>query len=409
MPVSKITRFEHEELHCGENGLTIAQYDALVRWYDKRRKKGKISYFSLVRDGIKFKSWVGVLQVGSAYIEVLPKISSKDSANDATVWRNRLCHMLTVTKSLNIHQNDEADLKVTSHTLWDIFYQQYIRLVKDLVRMGLVKSYRKEEGNRNALKGKILWSKHIQMNMTHQERFYTEASVYNQNHLVNRILVRALKIAMEISCVSNDAKKLLFELEYIEDIKPEAIRWDYVERLKQERKTAAYAPALNLARLIIENNNPDLNKGHNNINALMFDMNVLFEKYVAQQLSKVYPGKILAQRSRKFWNGVYVKPDVIYSPSGTLNGQENIVFDTKWKNVVSKDDVSSADIYQMFAYSQKFQANKVFLVYPWQESSTGDGLIDEKKIELDSLPEGHKFDVTGDYDSSLGILYWKWA
>lgn len=408
MTVSKITRFEHQELHCGENELTKAQYEALVRWYDKKRKKAKFPYFSLVRNGIKFKSWVGVLQVGSAYIEVLPKIASKESTDDEEVWRNRLCHMLTVTKSLNIHQTEEAELKVKSHTLWDIFYQQYIRLVRDLVRMGLVKTYRMEEGNRNALKGKILWGKHIQKNVIHKERFYTEASVYNQNHLVNRILVTALKIATEISCVSNDANKLLFELENIEEIKPNAIRWDYVERLKQERKTTAYAPALNLSRLIIENNNPDLNKGNNNINALMFDMNALFEKYVAQKLSKLYPGKIFAQRSRAFWNGEYVKPDVIYSPSGNMNDQGNIVLDTKWKCVKSKDDISSADVYQMFAYSHKFKATKVFLIYPWLESSSIDGLIDEANVDLGNLPDGHKFDVVTEYDSSLGILHWKW-
>jgi 5-methylcytosine-specific restriction endonuclease McrBC regulatory subunit McrC len=45
------------------------------------------------------------------------------------------------------------------------------------------------------------------------------------------------------------------------------------------RKEKANRKALNLARLIIENDNPVLNQGKNNINALIFDMNALFEKY----------------------------------------------------------------------------------------------------------------------------------
>ena len=50
-------------------------------------------------------------------------------------------------------------------------------------------------------------------------------------------------------------------------------------------------------------------------------------------------------------------------PDILLEGDETIIMDTKWKR-----EVSQADMYQMFAYSKKYAATKIFLLCPPAES-----------------------------------------
>ena len=74
-------------------------------------------------------------------------------------------------------------------------------------------------------------------------------------------------------------------------------------RLSPARRTARYAEALGLARLILLRYCPDLRGGDEHVLALPFDMNRLFEEYVAQALRRAAPPDVCvhAQRSRPFW------------------------------------------------------------------------------------------------------------
>ena len=43
---------------------------------------------------------------------------------------------------------------------------------------------------------------------------------------------------------------------------------------------------------------------------------------------------------------------------------QNYIADTKWKIVKSKDDISQADLYQLYAYGKKYNCGKLYLIYP---------------------------------------------
>ena len=196
MKVYNITVFEHQVLKVGTKGFTQKHFESLSKWLFKNQTtEDNSQYFSLVDHGVKFKSWVGILQIGNTYIEVLPKISNQnDSPEVRNEWRNRLCRMLCVTKTLDIRQTENTNQSTFEHTLWEIFYRYYLSLVQDLIKSGLIKSYRHEEANRTALRGKLLFSKQITKNLIHQEKFYTDASVYNRDSLLNQVILKALKI-----------------------------------------------------------------------------------------------------------------------------------------------------------------------------------------------------------------------
>jgi McrBC 5-methylcytosine restriction system component/AAA domain (dynein-related subfamily) len=108
--------------------------------------------------------------------------------------------------------------------------------------------------------------------------------------------------------------------------------------------------------------------------ALLFEMNALFEQYVARLVTRALPGsgyRVVAQggyRDCLFEQGTgrfRTKPDLIIR-----QGERTaLIIDTKWKRMAPRIDdpkqgVSKADVYQLMAYSQLYRCPNVMLLYP---------------------------------------------
>ena len=89
--------------------------------------------------------------------------------------------------------------------------------------------------------------------------------------------------------------------------------------LPHTRNTERYRRALQLARLIILNYSPDVRSGREDVLAILFDMNYLFERFVYCQLKRAEAKQssheitFKAQVSRRFWKaegiGKSVRPE----------------------------------------------------------------------------------------------------
>ncbi len=118
------------------------------------------------------------------------------------------------------------------------------------------------------------------------------------------------------------------------------------------------------------NYHPDVQTGRENVLALMFNMNDLWECFVYKSLKKhllyVEGYSLQAQKAFDFWSvessSQSIKPDIII----TRIRKEEVhkwILDTKWK--LSKDNKpSSSDLQQMYAYAGTLNAPNVALVYP---------------------------------------------
>ena len=365
-----IVVFEHESLHVdkGEKKLTPVQLESLQRYYGE---KG-VPYYSLIHHGVKFCEFVGVIQVGNTIIEVLPKAdkSSNHSEESKSRWRNVLIDMLHAVGIFDIHAPSSSQLSLKSNSILDLYFELFIKELEYLLHRGLVKKYRKVEGNITSLKGNIHFAKHLTHNLIHQERFYVNYSTYDKEHILHSILYKALKLLKYINTnnqLSSRLGSLFLNFPEFRDIK---VSEQLFNQITLDRKTEPYKNAIEIARLLLLNYHPDISNGSNNVLALMFDMNLLWEQfvYVSLRKNKVNGSSIVAQNTKNFWkpdngNRSKLKPDIVLNK----NTEDCIVLDTKWKNLNGYNP-SPDDLRQMFVYMKYYNAKKVALIYPGRES-----------------------------------------
>ncbi len=356
-----ITVFEHQCLwtHKGKDTLSAPQLLALQQFYGE---KG-VPFYTLIHKGVRFNEYVGVLQMGSLTIEVLPKADRYTTEKD---WQAILTGMLLAVGAFNIHAPSSSSLSLKSNFILDLYFELFIIELEYLFNKGLIKKYRKTEGNTLALKGNILFSKHLQQNVVHQERFYVRHTQYDQQHLLHQVLYKTLRLLQRInSNVSLNSRigSLLLHFPEMEDLKVSEATFT---RLVLNRKTEGYENAIAISRLLLLNYHPDLSRGKKNVLALMFDMNTLWERFIYVSLRKhLRPGMSLtAQTSKYFWksqkgNDSTIQPDLVLH----MEGGKSVVMDTKWKNL-GNGKPSAADLRQLYVYHEYYQAHKVALVYP---------------------------------------------
>lgn len=379
-----ITIFEHESLwiHKGEIRLSTDLLKSLQVFYGE---KG-VPYYSLIHNGVNFCEYVGVIQVGNTIIEILPK-SDKNSIGDKYLWRKRLIDMLRSVGIFNIHAPSSSQLTLRYNSILDLYFELFVNEMEYLFRQGLIKKYRKKEGNKKALTGSLKFAKHIQQNLVHQERFYVKYSNYDTHHVLHSILYKALQLLRRIntnSRLSSQISKLLLSFPEMPSI---TINEATFNKITFTRKTEVYRNAIEISRLLLLNYHPDISRGQNDVLALLFDMNLLWEQFVYNGLQRQFrrqdlPYTITAQNSKYFWkpqqgNRSTIRPDIIIKDAIG----NTYVLDTKWKRLY-KNKPSPDDLRQLYVYLKYFSAQKVALVYPSDLNSVTSGLYYDEVSNL---------------------------
>lgn len=360
--------FEHQRLTWKEAGLSAPHVDRLIAWNEASGNR----FLTVGHKSFTFTEHVGVVQVGRTVIEVLPK-ADRAEGNDADAkakWQNALLTMLREVYDLPITGTTEAGLHKRSSSILDFFFGLFVGDVEELVHQGLVKRYRLSRGNQPALKGRLDFPRHLHHNLIHQERFFVEHQVYDTDHLLHSLLKRALSLVADLGRdneVTGRAKGLDWAFENVTDrpMTPQVL-----DRIILDRKTAPYARAVQLAKMIVLNHAPDVKGGNMPLIGLMFNMNRLFEEFVFRVLRKAAWApefrsldlSIRNQRSMRFWNGKTIRPDMVleYIREGR---PKRIIVDTKWK-VPPNGKPNDADLKQMFVYNVQFDASESVLLYP---------------------------------------------
>lgn len=357
---NSIVVFEHQYLKVGEQGFGVHHFNKLVDYNELHNHR----YFQVGNKRIKTGSFVGIIQVADLTIEILPKA---DYSSDENKWRMALLTMLSYCRKIRVKSLSDAFVRIKTSTLLDFIIESFLNEVESLIIIGLTKGYRFTTSNKSIFKGKLLFSEHIKENHSHRERFFTRHETYDFDILLNRIIKTALLILLRVSIPSRlkiRVNKILLNFETVSNA---VITEKDLDNIHFSRKSDMYRDAIKIAKLIIQSYNPDIKQGNENILALLFDMNNLYEEYIYQIL-KIEAGKyadlnlkVSAQKRKRFWESRSIKPDLLIEYEDPT--PKKIIIDTKWK--LLKDPYpSDPDLKQMFAYNLYFEASRSILLYP---------------------------------------------
>jgi 5-methylcytosine-specific restriction enzyme subunit McrC len=350
--------FEREKVfYGGDHVLSKEHFDKLVKFNDQNDQK----YFSVIHRGVKFNQYVGVIKVGNVLIEIVPKLDNVENNSNHNYWQSVLLNMLRVCRILSPSAPTDADLRLRNNSILDLYFDLFISEVEYLLRRGLIKRYIRRTENKKAVKGKITFSDHIKKNYVHKERFYVTYKEYSYNHLINQILLKTLTVIEKVSgsaSLKGRISKLKFSLPALDDI---AISKKLFNYIGFDRKNDKYREALQIAELLLLNYSPDIKSGQNDVLALLFDMEMLFEEYVFRRLKKLsreHDFSVLRQQSKTFWRSKTIRPDIVLKHKNRV-----VVLDTKWKSL-STINPTVDDLRQMYVYNQYFGSDLSVLIYP---------------------------------------------
>lgn len=355
--------YEHQVLRVAPKQLSQAQFDALAAFHERQAQP----YFVLLHKGIRFRQYVGILQVGQLTIEILPKT---DQYNDNTQrWQGVLMELLQRCHFSSLAAYTKAPLRLKSSPILWLYIELFAQQMELLLRKGLQRSYQTVEQNSHTWKGQIQFAKQVSKNRGQAQKIYSQQQVYNYQHPIHAALYQALEIALQVCQEPLLQQRLRALLTQFPAQAPKTIHQHHFEQWYQLSAFRSYHAALELAQLLVLQYSPDLQYGQHPVLAILFDMNQLFEQYIYLQLRQHLSEdwKVRAQVPKQFWANKTLRPDIwlqhqTKQPTGEVS-TKHYILDTKWK-ILKRPSPSDEDLRQMYAYNHSFGATQSLLIYP---------------------------------------------
>ena len=365
-----ITVKEYESLLIGELGELNEQHIESLRKLETTLPRGA---FSWRHNSVKFSQFCGVIQLADQVIEILPKIYGAESDSDSS--REILVKMLYSSQHLLSRQEGHADIRLQRHNLLDVFISYFCDLLFRQLQQGLIRLYQHQSENLTVVRGRINLPRHFNENVAHKQRVfcdYDELSVDNgYNQAIKATTMYLYTVARNLRL-----RQRLNELLFIfADVSDRNVTSQMVRALHRNKLVDRFETIFQLCEWFLAGRNPDVYAGNIKGLSLLFDMNRLFESYVAIELRQVCrkfdlkvrtqgPQRYLARDTREDRELFLMKPDI------SLIGDGNkpiAILDTKWK-LLDPDErkygISQADIYQMLAYAHQYDCKELVLIYP---------------------------------------------
>lgn len=339
----------------------------------------QISYKKGIGKIIKAKNYVGTIQTPKGItIEILPKIYISSCEDSYEKTKRMFFKMLKSVKDMPFKTFNIANLDTMNMEILDIFIVMFLDEISLLIKKGIKSSYIKEEGNLNYLRGKLLINKHISKNMTSKDKFYLEYDEYNKNIPENKVIKSTLLKLKNITSkpsIQNRIQRYLFAFDEVD--KSLNYEKDF-SRCTNNRLMNDYTLVLDWSKIFLQNKGFISYKGDSKSYSLLFPMEKVFESYVAQSIKKYSlfnDFEVIIQSKEDETMYLFdtpkrfkLKPDIIIK-----NSEITIILDTKWKNLYNNINknfgISQSDMYQMYAYSKKYNANKTILIYPYNNEA----------------------------------------
>lgn len=320
-------------------------------------------------------------------IEILPKIAGGNLTEGET--KQIFLEMLKTLKDVSFKDFNVSSLRTDRLTLLEIFIKMFIDEVAILTKQGLKSAYMPIDANERFYKGKFLASQNIKHNLVSRERVFVRYDDFNLNRPENRLIKTTLDFLLKTTGDGNNRRNSMRLLSFFDGVEySKSVDSDF-SKCFADRSMNHYQKAISWCRVFLKGNSFTAFSGSAVALALLFPMEKVFESYVAAKLRK-HIGNDINLRTQDTRYSLFdsptpafaLRPDIVLEFSGNT-----VVMDTKWKLLsdnARNNGISQSDMYQMYAYSKKYGAAKIALVYPHSDavSKTDIRYISEDNVNV---------------------------
>lgn len=372
--------------------------------FDQRQasETGKAIFDWSRADYIAAQNYVGVIEVPGLQIEILPKIDDDEgemTPDGLSRAQNNLLWMLHVAGELPFEHRESAAQEHQRSPLLEVLVRLFTTKLLAELRRGIYNRYVYQEDCLNVVRGRLLMSKQICHSAGRNDRVHVGFDEFIPDNLLNRILKAACRCLLsKVNSTGNQTRlrEALIELAEVADVE---IRPYHFEQLHLDRTNSRFEDLVRFAWLVLRDRSISMAGGGFETFSILFPMETVFEQFV---------GRLLTSNAEQFgWERSRVhlqarsrrrcllrdendrprfglKPDVLVDDE--VGSKPALILDTKWKRLLTdaedrKNGVRQSDLYQLYAYANRYQCQNCVLLYP-----DVDG-VSNKNYQLDGFEE----------------------
>jgi 5-methylcytosine-specific restriction enzyme subunit McrC len=287
--------------------------------------------------------------------------------------------MLVYAGELPVHENEVASLLRRRADLFEILVRIFCERLTEQMQRGMHRTYQQQENMLPVLRGRWLLGRQMREQPLLRDRFLVTYDEFTADNLLNRILCYTVHLLWRSTRDAGNRWRLDILRAWFDEVTllPRISVQD-IARVTFTRLNTAYRPIFNLACMFLSQESLQLQTGEMQVFTFLFDMNLLFERFVAGFLRRhrlqalpeaLQECEILAQGSgTPRWlartrpdggrNMFRLKPDLLFRQRDRTIP---LIVDTKYKTQTA---IAEADAYQMHAYATRYQCPEVLLLYP---------------------------------------------
>lgn len=322
-------------------------------------------YFTLDWKDLKAKQYCGILNFNDQDFYILPKIANRNDEKNLNIF----IYMLMYAYDVKLSNEQIASCANEEHTILEVFVQMFANGLLQELKKGLYKEYLTKQDNLPVLKGKYLINENLKYNFT-KNKIYCEYDEFSENNSLNQFFLYSVKYLQKFV----KDKKLLKQCELIfDEVEYKSVDINRLETINFNRLNVRFKTSFEIALLLLKQSIPLFNQDKKSF-AFLFDMNVLFEKFIARMVKELDNNAKIQNQDN--FRDLTLKPDIIL---------KNQIIDTKYKRIKSIEHIKQSDKFQAFSYGINYKVEYVTLFYPKHLDNVKYDLVlgkDDKKVEL---------------------------
>lgn len=418
VPLFEYQEIKYSDIKVPEEAKNPFLDDAFIDGLEKYLKKINLdTVLTFTRTGIVPSSYVGVIKYKNIQFEILPKVLAHKLVQDVDREQTlkNLIYMLSYTKRLDIKKPGTADLSACLNPFLETLIRVYAETLFEALRRNTPKGYVARSENMRFLKGRLNLSTHIKHNSINRSKFFCDYDEFSENNALNQMFLYVATCLHNISRDQQNKKLLKFIMHYYADIDFVRIYSKDLVKINLNRNQTIFDLPFKLAKMFIEKTSVDITQNKFNNIAMVWDMNVLFEEFIAEFIKRnkselnikevVYQHRhklLKSDENNRCYANTFVDIYII-----TENGN-NFVLDTKYKNNYGRrGEFSNPDIFQVTTYCRLHNSRDAILLYPATDDNTDD--IHPYKLNVDENVDDltiktARIDIRNDLSKSHSVL-----